>query len=149
MAPPPAGVGAVDEAPGGGGGGGVWPVTGVDIDWPTLARLTVHSFYSGSPPPDLAWDALTGATALDALRTGLRQRLTMQEIRGGDAFGALGAAGFVWVNMAALVGGLGCRGQAAGLPGWVRESTPGVLRSWMQRLELPEPGRAAWELLRP
>lgn len=83
-----------------------WPVTGVDIDWPTLARLTVHSFYSGSPPPDLAWDALTGATALDALRTGLRQRLTMQEIRGGDAFGALGAAGFVWVNMAALVGGL-------------------------------------------
>ena len=53
-----------------------WPLTGAELDWPTLARLTVHSFYSGVPPPDLSWDAWTGATALDALRTGLRQRLT-------------------------------------------------------------------------
>ena len=83
-----------------------WPLTGVDLDWPTLARLTIHSFYSGAPPTDLAWDSWTGATALDALRTGLRQRLTMQEILSGGAFGTLGAAGFVWLNGAALAGGL-------------------------------------------
>ena len=46
----------------------------------------------GCAPPDLSWDAWTGATALDVLRTGLRQRLTMQEIRAGGPFGALGAA---------------------------------------------------------
>jgi electron transport complex protein RnfD len=83
-----------------------WPLTGVELDWAELARLTVHTFYSGQPPPDLSWDAWTGATALDALRTGLRQRLTMQEIRAGAPFGALGAAGFVWINGAALAGGL-------------------------------------------
>jgi len=83
-----------------------WPLTGAELDWPTLARLTIHSFYSGVPPPDLSWDAWTGATALDALRTGLRQRLTLQEIRAGAPFGVLGAAGFVWVNLAALAGGL-------------------------------------------
>lgn len=83
-----------------------WPLTGAELDWPTLARLTVHSFYSGVPPPDLSWDAWTGATALDALRTGLRQRLTLQEIRAGAPFGVLGAAGFVWVNLAALAGGV-------------------------------------------
>ncbi len=83
-----------------------WPLTYVPLDWPELARLTVHCFYSGAPPTDLAWDSWTGATALDALRTGLRQRLTMQEIRAGDAFGTVGAAGFVWLNGAALAGGL-------------------------------------------
>ena len=84
-----------------------WPLaTGAELDWPTLARATVHSFYSGAPPPDLSWDAWTGATALDALRTGLRQRLTMQEIRSGTAFGALGARDFVSINVAALIGGL-------------------------------------------
>jgi electron transport complex protein RnfD len=83
-----------------------WPLAGVDLDWSELARLTVHCFYSGQPPADLRLDAWTGATALDALRTGLRQRLTMEEIRGGAEFGLLGAAGFVWVNVAALAGGL-------------------------------------------
>jgi electron transport complex protein RnfD len=83
-----------------------WPLTGVELDWLTLARLTIHSFYEGSPPPDLSWDAWTGATALDAMRTGLRQRLTMQEIRAGTPFTAVSAAGFLWLNLSALAGGL-------------------------------------------
>jgi electron transport complex protein RnfD len=57
------------------------------------------------PVPGAGWDALTGATALDALRTGLRQSYTMQEIRVGPAFGAVGAAGWEWINLAALAGG--------------------------------------------
>ena len=52
------------------------------------------------------WDAYTGATALDALRTGLGQRLTMQEIFAGPAFGSLGGKGAQWINLAALAGGL-------------------------------------------
>jgi len=58
------------------------------------------------PVPGPEWDALTGATALDALRTGLRQGYTMQEVRAGAEFGRLGAAGSEWVNLAALAGGL-------------------------------------------
>lgn len=52
------------------------------------------------------WDAVTGATALDTLRTGLRGSYTMQEIFAGPAFGTVGAARGEWVNLAALAGGL-------------------------------------------
>jgi electron transport complex protein RnfD len=58
------------------------------------------------PVPGADWDAVTGATALDALRTGLRESYTMGEIRAGAAFGSVGAAGSEWVNLAALAGGL-------------------------------------------
>ena len=58
------------------------------------------------PAPGSDWDAVTGATALDALRTGLRQSYTMEEILAGPAFGAVGATGGEWVNLAALAGGL-------------------------------------------
>jgi electron transport complex protein RnfD len=57
------------------------------------------------PAPDAGWDALTGATALDSLRTGLRGGYTMQEIVAGGAFGHVGAAGTEWLNLAALAGG--------------------------------------------
>jgi electron transport complex protein RnfD len=58
------------------------------------------------PAPGGGWDAMTGATALDALRTGLRQSYTMQEIMAGPAFGRVGAGGGEWINLAALAGGL-------------------------------------------
>lgn len=58
------------------------------------------------PAPGAAWDAYTGATALDTLRTGLRESYTMQEIFAGAAFGRVGAADGEWINLAALVGGL-------------------------------------------
>jgi electron transport complex protein RnfD len=58
------------------------------------------------PVPGPEWDAVTGATALDALRTGLRQSYTMQEIVAGPAFGHMGASGGEWLNLAALLGGL-------------------------------------------
>jgi Na+-translocating ferredoxin:NAD+ oxidoreductase subunit D len=58
------------------------------------------------PAPGGDWDAMTGATALDTLRTSLRQSYTMQEIQAGPAFGSVGAAGGEWLNLAALVGGV-------------------------------------------
>ena len=50
------------------------------------------------------WDALTGATALDALR--YRDGATVAEVWMQDAFGAIGGRGFEMVNAAALVGGV-------------------------------------------
>lgn len=58
------------------------------------------------PVPGLPWDAVTGATALDALRTGLGQSYTMQEIIAGPAFGRVGDRGGEWLNLAALLGGV-------------------------------------------
>ena len=58
------------------------------------------------PVPGAPWDAVTGATALDALRTGLGQSYTMQEITAGAAFGRVGALGGEWLNFAALIGGV-------------------------------------------
>lgn len=57
------------------------------------------------PVPGPGFDALTGATALDTLRNGLRQSYTMQEILSGPAFGSLGSRGGEWINLAALAGG--------------------------------------------
>lgn len=58
------------------------------------------------PAFGMSWDAVSGATALDQLRTGLGLRLTMQEVFVQPAFGALGDAGAQWINAAALLGGL-------------------------------------------
>jgi len=58
------------------------------------------------PTPGAEWDAVTGATALDTLRTSLRQSYTMQEIFAGPAFGHVGGAGSEWINCGALAGGL-------------------------------------------
>ena len=86
-----------------------WPLpvtaTGA-LDWPTLASLTTQTFYRGLDATLPAWDAFTGATALDALRTGLSQRFTMSEIFTEPGFGKIGSAGYQWLNAAALLGGI-------------------------------------------
>ena len=51
-----------------------------------------------------AVDAVTGATALDALKH--RGAITVAEAAEGAAFGSFGAAGFELVNAAALLGGI-------------------------------------------
>lgn len=54
-------------------------------------------------------DAITAATPLDALRTGLREGgpgATLGPILEGRAFGVIGGAGWEWVVLAYLVGGL-------------------------------------------
>lgn len=55
-------------------------------------------------------DAITGATPLDALRTGLREAAaptTVQQVMaGGTAFGAFGGKGWEWIGAGYLLGGL-------------------------------------------
>jgi electron transport complex protein RnfD len=84
-----------------------WPLPFGDggPSWGALAELSARCFYAGSAALHAPWDAYTGATALDALRTGLAQRYTMQEVLAQPAFGMLGGAGFEWINVAALAGG--------------------------------------------
>ncbi len=51
-------------------------------------------------------DALTSATPLDQVKTQLAASLTLQEIRSGALWGRLAGAGWEWVNLAFLAGGL-------------------------------------------
>ncbi|HEX7971468.1 MAG TPA: RnfABCDGE type electron transport complex subunit D [Thiobacillus sp.] len=51
-------------------------------------------------------DAVTMATPLDALRTGLLRQLTVDEIVTGPIFGRFGGTGFEWLAAAFLLGGL-------------------------------------------
>jgi electron transport complex protein RnfD len=82
------------------------PLDAAGHGWLDIARASLHSFLAGWPADSTPWDAYTGATALDALRTGLGQRYTMEEIFRGAAFGSLGGAGAQWTGLAALAGGL-------------------------------------------
>ncbi len=82
------------------------PVMPGSGEWLALAELSVRTFYQGSAALTAAWDGYTGATALDLLRNGLAQRLTMNEILAGPPFGHIGTAGHEWLNLAALLGGI-------------------------------------------
>ena len=53
-----------------------------------------------------AVDAITSATPLDALRTGLHQNHSMSDVLNGAAFGAMGGKGWEWVAAGYALGGL-------------------------------------------
>jgi electron transport complex protein RnfD len=57
-------------------------------------------------PPTLDWDAVSMATPLDALKTGLHTGQTIPEITQNPLFGSLGGLGWEWVAAAYLAGGL-------------------------------------------
>jgi electron transport complex protein RnfD len=84
-----------------------WPVP-LDAgthSWLELARLDVAA-YLGRLGADQGWDAYTGATALDSIRSGLDLRFTLPEILARtELAGPLGARGFAWVNLMTLLGG--------------------------------------------
>ena len=75
--------------------------------WPPAGQLsfdTQLSLILGGPR-DI--DGITGATALDALRTGLRSGTqTVDTVLKGSAFGALGGRGWEWVSIGYVAGGL-------------------------------------------
>lgn len=85
-----------------------WPVpldTPGASSWSELAQLTVASVFGGGLDP--RWDGYTGATALDAVRTGLDLRYTLPELLARETImGPLGVRGYAWLNLAALAGGV-------------------------------------------
>ncbi len=82
------------------------PLMAEGQQWSALAALTTKTFLGGMQDLLPAWDGYTGATSLDALRTGLGQRLTMGEVFSQPAFGVVGGTGLEWLNAAALLGGI-------------------------------------------
>jgi electron transport complex protein RnfD len=75
----------------------------------TTAHLTLAQSASvifGGDVPRATLDAVTMATPLDALRTGLLQQHTVDEIMTQPIFGHYGGTGFEWLAAAFLLGGL-------------------------------------------
>ncbi|MHB1085662.1 MAG: RnfABCDGE type electron transport complex subunit D [Thiobacillus sp.] len=64
------------------------------------------SIIFGGEFPKATLDAITMATPLDALRTGLLQQLTVDEVITQPIFGHYGGLGFEWLAVAFLLGGL-------------------------------------------
>jgi Na+-translocating ferredoxin:NAD+ oxidoreductase subunit D len=69
--------------------------------WQTL-RFTL----TGALPETIGWDALSGATPLDDLRTQLSLMRTVEEVRAGPLYGDLGARGWEWTANWIALGGL-------------------------------------------
>jgi Na+-translocating ferredoxin:NAD+ oxidoreductase subunit D len=68
---------------------------------------TFTTIMTAAPPAASTWDAITTATPLDAVRTGLKTGHTMQEVRTGAVFSSMGGRGWEWIAVAALAGGVG------------------------------------------
>lgn len=72
-----------------------WPAAG----WTDLGTH-LHLIFGGS------LDAVTGATPLDALRTGIRGGTPVATVLGGPAFGMAGGHGWEWIGLGYILGGL-------------------------------------------
>ncbi len=81
------------------------PLTLVDYHLSFMDSLLV--IFTGQIANGLNLDALTMATPLDTLRSQLRLEHTVAEALGSNAvFGLFGGAGWEWINLAILAGGL-------------------------------------------
>lgn len=85
-----------------------WPPPLVgDLDYQALTFGQAAWFTAfGELPAGLAMDAVTRATPLDAVRTGLGQMRTMGEIVANPVFGDFGGRGSEWVGNFVTLGGL-------------------------------------------
>lgn len=68
-----------------------------------LADSIAYSLGTADPAQ---WDALSSATPLDQLKTGLAQNLSVAEISRGPLFGSFGGAGWEWIAVCWFVGGI-------------------------------------------
>ena len=66
----------------------------------------LRAIFTGQLPDALTWDAVTSATPLDEMRTGLEFNRTISEIRASPLWGDFGARGWEWVGNWFGLGGL-------------------------------------------
>ena len=66
---------------------------------------SLTTILSGQPPAGVTMDALTMATPLDSVRTGLGLTHTLSEIYTGPVFGSMGGIGWEWINNWFALGG--------------------------------------------
>lgn len=72
---------------------------------PGLAE-TARAIFTGTLSNALSWDALSQATPLDALRSGVQDNLLVTEIRQDPIFGDFGGLGWEWIANFYAIGGL-------------------------------------------
>lgn len=78
----------------------------VELSGAPLSLAESAAIIFGGETPKATLDAVTMATPLDTLRTGLLQQLTVDEIMPNSIFGLYGGTGFEWLAAAFLLGGL-------------------------------------------
>jgi len=86
----------------------LWVAPGVaDIDYVHLTTpQTLIYTITGRLPEGLTFDAVSRATPLDAMQTGLRSMQTFAEMRATPLMGDFGGRGWEWVGNFAALGGL-------------------------------------------
>jgi len=67
---------------------------------------TAQAILTGALPGSLSWDALSQATPLDALKTGVAENRLVTEIRTAPIFGDFGGLGWEWIANFYALGGL-------------------------------------------
>ena len=67
---------------------------------------TLALVFAGVTPEHLPLDAITTATPMDTIKTRLGLSETLSEIHAGPLFGSFAGAGWEWINLAFLFGGL-------------------------------------------
>jgi electron transport complex protein RnfD len=67
---------------------------------------TLVTIFSGRPPGGLSWDAITGATPLDTIRTAVASGRMVSEARTAPIFGDFGGLGWEWIANWYALGGL-------------------------------------------
>jgi len=67
---------------------------------------TAQAIFTGTLPDTLSWDALSQATPLDALKTGVSENRLVTEIRAAPIFGDFGGLGWEWIANFYALGGL-------------------------------------------
>jgi len=67
---------------------------------------TLNLVFLNTLPTGLELDALTMATPMDSVKTGIGLEQTISTMQAGGSFGLVGASGWEWVNLWFLAGGL-------------------------------------------
>ena len=67
---------------------------------------TLQAILTGAMSPQLDWDAISEATPLDALKTGVAENRLVSEIRNAPIFGDFGGLGWEWIANLYALGGL-------------------------------------------
>ena len=67
---------------------------------------SAYAIFTGQLPDILTVDVVSAASPLAALKSGLSQRQTMEEIFTQPIFGSVAGQGWQWVSLAVLVGGI-------------------------------------------
>ncbi len=83
-----------------------WLPAAAPGSWTAGLWDSITTVLTGELPASLQWDAVSQATPLDTLRTGINSGLTVDEIRDSPIFGDFGGHGWEWIANWYALGGL-------------------------------------------